>query len=516
MATTPVHYPWYKKEDTDAFFALFQNNIANFVIIAISMLSMGFPVSIVFGQVLPGAAVAVMAGNFYYAWSAARLARKENRADVTALSYGISTPVMFVFLFGVLLPVKQLTGDAEMAWKVSVAACFISGAISAAVSLIGRWAQYHLPRAAMLGAVAGVALTFIAGEMLFKTLEMPVIGLLVLAIIIVGLVARVSMPFRLPTSLFAIVIGTAMAYLIGDAGGERFSDAFTHLGFYPLLPSLAWFEGLGLLLTGMLAILTVVLPITLYNAIETMNNVEAMEAAGDKYDVRECQAVDGVGTMIGSLFGGVFPTTVYIATVGAKWMGAGRGYSILNGVVYGFATMFGLIAALAAIIPVSVVAPILVFVGMSMIATAFQSNDTRYYPAVALAMLPYFANYVMTRFNRGAGEVVADISGGIVAMGQGAMFMAIFVGAMTVSVIDHQFRRAAVFAGVAAAFSFVGLMHAPELAFNAAWDFTLGYLVMGALFLYFSWQEKEQAMTHPAAVRPASVPPASPTEPDRT
>jgi len=257
------------------------------------------------------------------------------------------------------------------------------------------------------------------------------------------------------------------------------------------------------------------LPITLYNAIETMNNVEAMEAAGDKYDVRECQAVDGVGTMIGSLFGGVFPTTVYIATVGAKWMGAGRGYSILNGVVYGFATMFGLIAALAAIIPVSVVAPILVFVGMSMIATAFQSNDTRYYPAVALAMLPYFANYVMTRFNRGAGEVVADISGGIVAMGQGAMFMAIFVGAMTVSVIDHQFRRAAVFAGVAAAFSFVGLMHAPELAFNAAWDFTLGYLVMGALFLYFSWQEKEQAMAHPAAVRPASVPPASPTEPDQ-
>merc|ERR1712138_14887 len=107
-----------------------------------------------------------------------------------------------------------------------------------------------------------------------------------------------------------------------------------------------------------------------------MNNVEAMEAAGDKYDVRECQAVDGVGTMIGALFGGVFPTTVYIATVGAKWMGAGRGYSLLNGAVYALATMFGLIAALAAIIPV---------------------------PAVALAMLPYFANYVMTRFNRGAG-----------------------------------------------------------------------------------------------------------------
>ncbi|KPQ26680.1 MULTISPECIES: uracil permease [unclassified Halomonas] len=486
---TQHYYPWYKKEDTDAFFALFQNNIANFVIIAITMLGMDFPASIVYGQVLPGAAIAVMVGNFYYAWSASRLARKEQRTDVTALSYGISTPVMFVFLFGVLLPAKELTGDVDLAWKVAVAACFISGAIEAAISLIGRWVQYHLPRAAMLGAVAGVALTFIAGEMLFKTLEMPLIGLLVLAIIIVGLIARVSMPFKIPTSLFAIIVGTAMAYMIGDAGGERFSDAFTHLGFYPLLPNLAWWEGLGLLATGMLAILTVVLPITLYNAIETMNNVEAMEAAGDKYDVRECQAVDGVGTMIGALFGGVFPTTVYIATVGAKWMGAGRGYSLLNGAVYAIATMFGLIAMISAIIPVSVVAPILVFVGISMIATAFQANDSRYYPAVALAMLPYFANYVMTRFNRGAEEVVSDISTSIVAAGQGAMFMAIFLGAMTVSVIDHQFRRAAVFALIAAAFSFVGLMHAPELAINAAPNFVLGYIAMALLFSYFAFQE---------------------------
>ncbi|MCW4152265.1 NCS2 family permease [Vreelandella janggokensis] len=487
---TQHHYPWYKKEDTDAFFALFQNNIANFVIIAITMLGMGFPASIVYGQVLPGAAVAVMVGNFYYAWSASRLARKEQRSDVTALSYGISTPVMFVFLFGVLLPAKELTGDVTLAWQVAVAACFISGAIEAAISLIGRWVQYHLPRAAMLGAVAGVALTFIAGEMLFKTLEMPVIGLLVLAIIIVGLLARVSMPLKIPTSLFAIILGTAMAYLIGDAGGERFSDAFTHLGFYPLLPNLAWWEGLGLLATGMLAILTVVLPITLYNAIETMNNVEAMEAAGDKYDVRECQAVDGVGTMLGALFGGVFPTTVYIATVGAKWMGAGRGYSLLNGAVYAIATMFGLIAMISAIIPVSVVAPILVFVGISMIATAFQSNDSRYYPAVALAMLPYFANYVMTRFNRGAEDIVSDISTAIVATGQGAMFMAIFLGAMTVSVIDHQFRRAAIFALIAAAFSFVGLMHAAELGINAAPSFSMGYLAMALLFGYFAFQEK--------------------------
>src|SRR5690606_5033756 len=400
---------------------------------------------------------------------------------------------MFVFLFGVLLPAKNLTGDAEMAWKVAVAACFISGLIEAACGLVGGWMQRHLPRPALLGAVAGVALTFIAGEMLFKALEIPMIGLLVLAITIVGLVARVSMPFRLPASLFAIVIGTAMAYMIGATDDSKFSDAFTHLGFYPLLPNLAWFEGMGLLFTTLLALVTVILPITLYNAIETINNVEAMSALGDRYNVGECQAVDGFGTVLGAVFGGVFPTTVYIATVGSKWMGAGRGYSLLNGAVYGVATMFGLIAFIAALIPVSVVAPILVFVGMSMIATAFNSNHARYYPAVALAMLPYFANYLATRFNRGALEVVEGISSAIGALGQGAMFSAILLGAMCVAVIDRQFRRASAFALVAAGMAFAGLMHAPKLAWYAAPDFVHGYLLMALFFAWYAWRGVEPA-----------------------
>jgi AGZA family xanthine/uracil permease-like MFS transporter len=404
-----------------------------------------------------------------------------------------ASPVMFVFLFGVLLPAKNITGDAEMAWKVAVAACFISGLIEAACGLVGGWMQRHLPRPALLGAVAGVALTFIAGEMLFKALEIPMIGLLVLAITIVGLVARVSMPFRLPASLFAIVIGTAMAYMIGATDDSKFSDAFTHLGFYPLLPNLAWFEGMGLLFTTLLALVTVILPITLYNAIETINNVEAMSAVGDRYNVGECQAVDGFGTVLGALFGGVFPTTVYIATVGSKWMGAGRGYSLLNGAVYILATMFGLIAFISALIPVSVVAPILVFVGMSMIATAFNSNHARYYPAVALAMLPYFANYLMTRFNRGAPEVVEGISSAIGALGQGAMFSAILLGAMCVAVIDRQFRRASAFALVAAGMAFIGLMHAPKLAWYAAPDFVHGYLLMALFFAWYAWRGVEPA-----------------------
>ncbi|WP_308215296.1 hypothetical protein [Sinobaca sp. H24] len=47
MNDQTVHYPWFKRQDLDAFFALFQNNLANFVVITVTMLGMGFPASIV-------------------------------------------------------------------------------------------------------------------------------------------------------------------------------------------------------------------------------------------------------------------------------------------------------------------------------------------------------------------------------------------------------------------------------------------------------------------------------------
>ncbi|WP_134704023.1 NCS2 family permease [Ammoniphilus sp. YIM 78166] len=493
MNNKPFSYPWYKKEDTDAFFALFQNNLANFVVIAVTMLGMGFPAGIVFGKVIPGAAVAVLVGNLYYAHLANRLAHREKRTDVTALSYGISTPVMFIFLFGVLLPAKTLTGDPEMAWKIALAACFLSGLIEALVSFSGNWIRDHLPRAAMLGALAGVAITFIAGEMLFKTFELPVVGLLVLAIIILGIVGKIAMPFRIPASLFAIVIGTALAYVLGQASPEKVTEGLSHIGFYPILPSLDFFDGFTYLFGAMIGLFAVLLPITIYNAIETMNNVEAVAVTGDRYDVKECQAVDGVGTMLGAVFGGPFPTTVYIASIGSKWMGAGRGYSILNGIVYLLAAMFGLVAAMSAIIPVAVVAPILVFVGVSMVSTAFQSNETKYFPAVAIAMLPYVSNYLMTRFNGKAGDVVEGISTGIVPLGQGAMFTGIILGAITVFIIDRNFKNAAVFSLVGAVLSYIGLMHAPSLAIGAASDFALGYVIMGLFFVFYMFAYKQEA-----------------------
>lgn len=494
MSKPAVHYPWFKKEDTDAFFALFQNNLANFVIISVTMLGMGFSAEIVFGRVIPGAAIAVLAGNLYYAHLAKKLADKEQRTDVTALSYGISTPPMFVFLFGVMAPALAITESHDLAWKIAVAACLISGFVEAMMGFIGKWIQNNIPRAAMLGALAGLALTFIAGEMMFNTLEIPVVGLVVFAIIIVGIIGKVAMPFRIPSTLFAIIIGTVLAYVLGYATMNGISEGLSQFGFYPILPTFASVEGFTLLFGSAITVFAVVIPITIYNAIETMNNVEAVGALGDKYDVRHSMIADGVGTMVGPIFGGAFPTTVYMASTGSKWMGAGRGYSILNGIVYVFAAMFGLVAVISSVIPISAIAPIMVFVGISMIATAYQTVESKYFPAVAVAMIPYFANYIMTRFDADAGPVVSEISPAIVPFGEGALISAIILGAIVVCIIDHDFWRASIFSLSGAALSFFGIIHAPAIAMNASPEYASGYLMIGLYFFIMSKKAKVSQM----------------------
>ena len=480
-------YPWFIKEDINAFFALFQNNLANFVVIAITMLGMGYPAQIVYGMVIPGAAISVLFGNFYYAHMANKLAIKENRTDVTALAYGISTPPMFIFLFGVLKPALDVTGDPYVAITIGMAACFLGGVVEALGALIGPWLRDNLPRASMLGALAGVAFSVIAGQMFFHTFESPVIGMFVLVIVFIGLVAQKRMPFRIPASLFAIIIGTVLAYATKVSNFSNIANGLNHVGFYFPLPTLGVISGLKLLFGPMIGLLAALLPISVYNFIETMNNVEAMASAGDDYNVAEAQLADGVGTMVGTLFGGVFPTTVYLASVSSKWLRGGRGYSIINGIVFFIASTFGIIAAMAAIIPLQVVAPILVFVGISMVSQTFSSIPQKHYPAAVLAMYPYLANYLSTKFAGAAPDALSAVSTSVVPLGQGAMFTAIILGAMVVFIIDNEYNKAAITSLVGAVMAALGFMHAPKLAIMHNPQFVLAYVIVAITLVVFNY-----------------------------
>ena len=62
--------------------------------------------------------------------------------------------------------------------------------------------------------------------------------------------------------------------------------------------------------------LSMIVPLSLFNMLGSLQNLESAEAAGDRYEARSTLAVDGLGTVVAALCGSPFPTTVYIGHPG--------------------------------------------------------------------------------------------------------------------------------------------------------------------------------------------------------
>jgi AGZA family xanthine/uracil permease-like MFS transporter len=494
--TSPSRYRLFQRADINGFWALFADNLANMIIIS-SVMKFVFkvPDQIIFGRVLPALGVALIAGLGFYAWQAVRLARREGRLDVTALPYGISTPVMFAYLFGVIGPVAALT-DPLSAWRAGIAAAFVGGVIEALGCLVGPLLKRITPRAGMLGTLAGIALVWIATVPLAEIYEHPLIGFPALIIIIVGLVARRKLIGNFPAGLLAIMVGTAIGFATGDA---RLSAE--GIALYLPIPVLGdLIAGFGILLSNP-AVLAVVIPIEVYNLIETMNNVESAEAAGDAYNVRTCQLVDGAGTMVGALFGSAFPTTVDIGHPGYKRLGSRAGYALGVGMVFLIGSTFGLVAFLHDLIPIAAVAPMLVFIGLVITAQAFEASPGQHAMAVAMAMIPHVSNLLVTKMTSLGQAIAQQVNlGGIhwtgqSALSQGAILSGLLWGAMVALMVDGSFLKAAGFSLAAFLLSLLGLIHSAQLGVSLS-PICWGYVIISGVLVVLHVLKPAEISTH--------------------
>src|SRR6516165_2937554 len=141
------------------------------------------------------------------------------------------------------------------------------------------------PRAALLGTLAGVSITFIAMRPALEMYMTPIIGLTCFAIILVSWFGGFKYPKGIPAGLVAIAVGMIIAWgsnLFGLGYGglslEGLRGAFTNFGFSVPIPAVnhvfSGFEFLGV-------ILVTAIPFGIYDLVEAMDNVESAEAAGD-------------------------------------------------------------------------------------------------------------------------------------------------------------------------------------------------------------------------------------------
>lgn len=494
-------YKLFTRSDFSAFWALFTDNLVNLLILSgVCQFVFQMPADIVFGRIVPGAAIAILAGVAVYAFMAKWAATRQGK-DVTALPYGISTPVMFVYLFGVIGPIYWATNDPMLAWQVGIGAGFMGGIVAALGAFVGPHLKRITPRAGMLGTLCGIALVFIGSVPLSEIFEHPVIGFTSLLFILWGLIGRFRLPGNVPAGLVAIAAGTVIALILGESRID-----VSGIGFYPPVPYV------GDLIAGVQYLFAnpelflVLIPVQIYNFIETMNNVESAEAAGDHYPVGLCQVTDGAGTMLGALFGSPFPTTVYIGHPAYKRLNAHAGYIVAVAVVVSAAAFFGFLSFLAGLIPIAAAAPVLVFVSVSLITNTAWAVKPMHMAAVSFAILPHISAFLMVKWGslmnalRSVGVEGLPSLGddgltsallmegahyeGHLALSQGAIITGLIWGAIVADVIDGRFRVAAAFSVSAAVMSSVGIIHAYTLQMPQFDGITVGYLIVGA-FLYF-------------------------------
>ena len=235
-------FKWIVPGDIDGFFGLMLDNLLQLLVLtALCSFVCGMPPEFVFGVVLPGVGISLLVGNIFYALQARSLAIKEKRDDVTALPYGINTISLFAFIFFVIFPVFKATGDYKTAWKIGLLASFISGLIEFFGSFIANYIRKVTPRAALLSALSGIAITFISMEFMIKTYKNPLVAFLPFGIILLQYFGKFRYPFHIPGGFLSIAAGTCIAWLSGywgkpmmDAGA--LAKSFEHAGFF--FPSL--------------------------------------------------------------------------------------------------------------------------------------------------------------------------------------------------------------------------------------------------------------------------------------
>jgi AGZA family xanthine/uracil permease-like MFS transporter len=451
---------------------------------------------------MPAVAFSILSGNLFYAWQAHRLAERTGRTDVTAIPFGVNTPTIFAYVFLIMLPVYQRTHDTQLAWHLGVFACFLSGIVQTAGAFCTDWLRRHTPRAALLCPLAGIAIAFLCLGFVLRIFQTPELALLPTVIILAVYGSRIRLPFRMPGGLLCILAGVILVALLRAL----------HVYHLPAPPPLV---ALGIHMPRPVNLfeflrqgegweyLSIILPMSALDTIVSLQILESVKVAGDDYPTCPSLLMNGLATLGAAAFGSPFPTTLYFGHMAHKAYGARVGYSILNGVATLLICITGLISPILHFVPLEVVAIVIVWFGLVMVAQAFQEIPKSHCIAVAFGLLPMLASWglqlVDLALRKGGssllqaapkfGEELAIY--GLIALSQGALLVSMVWAAALAYILDRRFLLAAGWLLAGAVLSFFGLIHAYDLnsagivnklGVFAAPEFAISYAA-AALFL---------------------------------
>jgi AGZA family xanthine/uracil permease-like MFS transporter len=523
MLPTRQPYRWFVLGDLNGFFGLIFDNLTVLSFLSgILIFAFGFPADIVFTRMFPGTALGVLVGDLIYTYMAFSLSKRTGNPNVTAMPLGLDTPSTIGLALVVLGPEfvrLKAQGNSEhdaamMTWYVGMATMMYMGIIKLIFAFLGNWVQRLVPKAGLLGSLAGVGLGLIGMTALFDIFAMPLVGLVALGLIFYTVVAGIRLPGKIPGVFASVLIGTILYYILAPAGlvgGTYSPPPAWQIHFSSPAPTFAFVKGLSLALRY----LPLSIPFALLTVVGGINVTASAKAAGDDYNTCAILLVEAFATLLAGMCGGVAQTTPYIGQPAYKNMGSRAGYTLLTGLVVGAGGMLGLASYFVELVPRAVLAPILVFVALDIVVQSFHAVPKEHAPAVALSFFPTIARLLgiklgdssivpVEAFNKlmvAPGKALPEMQV-IVALGNGFIVTGMFWAAFLVEIIDRRLKKASTYLLILAALTFFGIIHSaqgdgsmylpwklPQPGRQVPYQFTAAYIVLAIIFFGLSFHK---------------------------
>jgi len=310
---------------------------------------------------------------------------------VCAQPYGINTPGALTKTFVIFQPTfYYLTSKGivpEEAFDEALQAVCACNFLSAVFEILGAFffpfIADRISSAALLTPIAGIGMTWLGINQISEMVHVdPMVGLFCFVIVWFGTFGNGKVA-SIQMGLLSIAMGTVIAWCTrATRSVKHLTEATESIGFHYGAPGICFQDW-----SRVGENLALLLPIAMTNALGSLECVRSAQECGDDYNSIETMLADGVGSMVGAMFGSPFGTTVYLGHPAYKKMGGSRGYSVLNGILFFLIGISGFHAVLDAIIPREAVVPVVAFVGLMMASETIEITPKRWRPAILLGML---------------------------------------------------------------------------------------------------------------------------------
>ena len=474
-------YQWMTAGDINAFFGLIIDNIANLLLLCSLLAIFGVRVEFSLGYMVPGTAIGVLVGDLLFFALAFWLAKKTGNNKVTAMPLGIDTPSLIGMVFLVLGPAyKAGLADglsehvaAMQMWHIGMCAILITGVVKGVMAFFSNWIQRVFPRAGLLGSLAAIALVLISFFAIPEMAAHPIVGFLSLTMVIVTLVARQPLPFKIPGALAAVLIGTLLFYacmgveqLAEQISGSDITIFPPREPIEPVWFPLKWLEAFRFewlnAMPKVVPYLGFILPFAFATVIGGIDCAESAASVGDDYQSSHVIGIEAFATFVAAFCGGVIQTTPYIGHPAYKAMGGRAAYVLGTALFIGGAGLIGYAGFIFQYIPKEAVVPILLFIGIEITAQSYLATPRRHYAALAIACFPALAKLITIMLSQlQATPANEDLFLIINVLAGGFILTSLIWASVTAQVIDRRYYSAGVFFLAGAVLTLFGLMHSP-------------------------------------------------------